>query len=100
MNHQSVPACQTTGHATAHAVSRYRDTQFLPAILTQGLLPGARAHGHLAQHPQTAAVVGQRCRSGVVLTIHALRMYDQGFEFYQEENGFWLTARVPAGFIR
>lgn len=74
--------------------------RFIPSILAQGLLRGSRRHVHLAQDPHRAAVVGQRYGQAVVLTVHALRMHDQGFRFYQDADGNWLTEHVPACFIR
>jgi putative RNA 2'-phosphotransferase len=34
-----------------------------------------------------------------VLKIKALSMHEQGFKFYQAENGVWLTLQVPVAFI-
>ncbi|WP_415831406.1 RNA 2'-phosphotransferase [Cupriavidus plantarum] len=74
--------------------------RFVPSILAQGLLPGTRRHVTLAHDPHRAAVVGHRYGQAVVLTVHALRMHDQGFRFYRDADGNWLTAHVPACFIR
>jgi putative RNA 2'-phosphotransferase len=35
----------------------------------------------------------------VVLRVKALVMHQQGFLFYQAENGVWLTDKVPAEFL-
>ena len=74
-------------------------TRFLDSIRKDGLRPGARQYVHLSQDTQTAAAVGQRYGKPVVLKIKALRMHEQGFTFYQAENGVWLTSTVPALFI-
>ena len=70
-------------------------TRFLESILKEGLKPGERHHVHLSEDVQTATAVGQRYGKPVVLKIEALRMHQQGFKFYQAENGVWLTVQVP-----
>lgn len=71
-------------------------TRFLDSIRKEGLLPGSRKYVHLSQDEQTALTVGQRHGKPVVLKIEALRMHQQGFKFYQAENGVWLVNDVPA----
>jgi putative RNA 2'-phosphotransferase len=48
---------------------------------------------------QTATAVGQRYGKPVVLKVEALRMHQQGFKFFQADNGVWLTNAVPHLFI-
>jgi len=74
-------------------------TRFLESIRAQGLLPGSRHHVHLSEDVQTATSVGQRYGKPVVLTIAAGAMHEQGFKFFQAQNGVWLTASVPSTFI-
>jgi putative RNA 2'-phosphotransferase len=74
-------------------------TRFLDSILAEGLRPGERHHVHLSQDTVTAAAVGQRYGKPVVLKIEALRMHQQGFVFFQADNGVWLTEQVPLAFI-
>ena len=74
-------------------------TRFLASIHKEGLRPGSRQYVHLSQDEDTARMVGQRYGTPVVLKIRALLMYEQGFKFYQAENGVWLTPSVPAAFI-
>lgn len=74
-------------------------TCFLESIQQQGLLPGARHYVHLSEDIQTATAVGQRYGKPVVLKLEALRMHQQGFKFYQAENGVWLTDQVPPKFL-
>ena len=73
-------------------------TQFLKSIHKEGLKPGLRQYVHLSQDEDTAHTVGQRYGKPVVLKIRALLMHEQGFKFYQAENGVWLTLSVPAMF--
>ncbi|WP_256662551.1 MULTISPECIES: RNA 2'-phosphotransferase [unclassified Pseudomonas] len=68
-------------------------TRFLESIREKGLTPGPRHHVHLLQDMQTAITVGQRYGKPVVLKVDALRMHQQGFRFFQAENGVWLTDR-------
>lgn len=74
-------------------------TRFLQSILKEGLKPGERQHVHLSEDVQTATAVGQRYGKPIVLKVEALRMYQQGFKFFQAENGVWLTEKVPAVFF-
>ncbi|MDU9026201.1 RNA 2'-phosphotransferase [Pseudomonas corrugata] len=74
-------------------------TRFLESIWEKGLIPGSRHHVHLSQDMQTAIAVGQRYGKPVVLKVDALRMHQQGFKFFQAENGVWLTDHVPASLI-
>lgn len=74
-------------------------TRFLESIRQQGLIAGSRHHVHLSQDRSTAIAVGQRYGKPVVLKIEALRMYQQGFKFFQAENGVWLTSHAPEKFL-
>ncbi|OLU13995.1 RNA 2'-phosphotransferase [Pseudomonas sp. PA1(2017)] len=75
-------------------------SRFLESIEGQGLIAGARHHVHLSRDMETAQQVGQRYGSPVILEIDALRMHEQGFAFFQADNGVWLTEAVPAEFLR
>ena len=72
---------------------------FLNSIKAQGLIPGSRHHVHLSQDEETAVEVGKRYGKPVVLKIETLRMHQQGFKFFQAENGVWLVEQVPVKFI-
>ncbi|WP_017904044.1 RNA 2'-phosphotransferase [Pseudomonas asplenii] len=74
-------------------------TRFLESIQQKGLIPGSRHHVHLSQEVNTAVAVGQRYGKPVVLEIDALKMHQQGFKFFQADNGVWLTEHVPTSFI-
>ena len=74
-------------------------TRFLGSILAEGLRSGERHHVHLSHDITTATAVGQRYGKPVVLKIEALRMHQQGFKFFQADNGVWLTEQVPMTFI-
>ncbi|PWK30019.1 RNA 2'-phosphotransferase [Pseudomonas sp. OV226] len=74
-------------------------TRFLASIQQQGLVAGSRHHVHLSQDIAAAVAVGQRHGKPAVLKIEALRMHQQGFKFFQAENGVWLTKNVPSDLI-
>jgi len=74
-------------------------TRFIDSIFNQGLLPGNRHYVHLSLDEKTALKVGQRHGKPVVLAIRALLMHENGFFFYQAENGVWLTKNVPVEFV-
>ncbi len=74
-------------------------TRFLPAIEREGLIPGARHHVHLSADRSTAMDVGKRYGTPVLLKVEALRMHQQGFKFFQADNGVWLTDKVPVEFF-
>ena len=81
----------TLFHGTsARAVSQIR---------REGLLPMGRHHVHLSKDVHTATRVGARRGEPVVLTIEAGRMAADGHEFYESDNGVWLVAAVPPGYL-
>ncbi len=70
-------------------------TRFLESILAQGLISAARHHVHLSGDSETAMAVGKRHGKPVVLRVGARLMHQQGYKFYQAENGVWLVSDVP-----
>ena len=74
-------------------------SRFLESIMAEGLKPGQRQYVHLSGDTETATQVGQRYGKPVVLVIDAKAMYQQDMEFFQAENGVWLTDLVPSEFI-
>ncbi|MDR2220542.1 MAG: RNA 2'-phosphotransferase [Methylobacillus sp.] len=74
--------------------------RFLDSIREKGLLPGSRHYVHLSEDEQTAIAVGQRYGKPIVLKVKALLMAEQGFKFYQADNGVWLTGNVSIEFIQ
>ncbi|AXP01987.1 RNA 2'-phosphotransferase [Pseudomonas fluorescens] len=96
------------GHSTANVRLRYTEktppeflyhgtaSRFLNSIWQQGLVAGSRHYVHLSQDMTTAINVGKRYGSPVLLKIKAFHMCQQGFKFYQADNGVWLVNNVPA----
>lgn len=73
--------------------------RFIASIQTHGLLPGRRNHVHLSVDQTTAARVGGRHGSPVVLEVRAGLMHAAGYPFYLSANGIWLTKHVPVEFL-
>lgn len=73
--------------------------EFSSSILQQGLKRGQRQHVHLSETVETALSVGARRGEPVLLTVTAEAAHAQGVEFFQAENGVWLTEFVPAEFV-
>lgn len=74
-------------------------TRFAQSIRENGLLPGSRQHVHLSLNAITATVVGSRHGKPLVLTVRALDMHRDGFEFLLSGNAVWLTSAVPPHYL-
>jgi putative RNA 2'-phosphotransferase len=68
-------------------------------IRLEGLLRMGRHHVHLSKDAETATRVGARRGRPVVLEVHAARMASDGHAFYETDNGVWLVAEVPPGYL-
>lgn len=75
-------------------------TRFLDSIEQQGLRPQNRQYVHLSADHDTAVSVGQRHGKPVVLTIPARQMHQQGHQFFQADNGVWLTKNVECEWLQ
>lgn len=73
--------------------------KFVKSIKEKGLIKGTRQHVHLSTDKETASNVGSRRGKPFILTIKSGNMNQEGFSFYQSENGVWLTDKVSATFI-
>ncbi|MZD04286.1 RNA 2'-phosphotransferase [Streptomyces sp. SID5785] len=74
--------------------------RFLAAIRAEGLRPMARHDVHLSADRETATRVGARRGRPVVLSVDAGAMHRDGHAFRVSANGVWLTAAVPARYLR
>lgn len=73
----------------------------LDSIMADGLRRGSRHHVHLSADTGTARQVGSRHRGPVaVLEVAAATMASDGHVFFVSANGVWLTAHVPAPYLR
>lgn len=68
-------------------------------IKKEGLKRMNRHHVHLSALLDTAISVGGRHGKAIVLEIDSFKMHEDGFKFYQSENGVWLTDSVPSKYI-
>jgi putative RNA 2'-phosphotransferase len=71
----------------------------LDAIWAEGIKSGRRQHVHLSVDPETAIRVGQRHGRPVVLKISTGKMYEDGHQFWQADNGVWLTDYVAPTYL-
>jgi putative RNA 2'-phosphotransferase len=71
----------------------------LDKIFTEGLIPGSRQQVHLSSDAMTAKTVGERHGRATVLLVDAKKMGQEGMEFFQADNGVWLTDHVPPRFL-
>ena len=86
--------------APPHVLYHGTVERFVPAILTGGLRPRSRQYVHLSQDVATAEAVGRRRGAPVVLVVDAAGAHRDGHEFHRASNGVWLTAAVPAAYLR
>lgn len=75
-------------------------TRFVESIHTQGLIAGDRHHVHLSADLVTATKVGQRHGKVIIFKVNTKQMHQNGFKFYQAENGVWLTEHVPVSYLK
>ncbi len=73
--------------------------KYMDGIKLNGLQKMQRLHVHLSKDLETAIKVGSRRGKPIILKIHALKMYEKGYEFYLSKNGVWLCDHVPTEFI-
>lgn len=71
----------------------------LDSIFATGLEPRGRQKVHLSMDIPTALKVGGRHGRPVVLTVAASEMWAAGHQFWQADNGVWLTDRVDPAFL-
>lgn len=73
--------------------------RFIGAIRAEGLRRMKRHHVHLSSDQETAARVGARRGTPIILSIDAGAMSADGLLFYVSSNGVWLTDSVPPRYI-
>ena len=70
--------------------------RFLDSIKQEGLKPMSRQYVHLSRDTETAEKVGTRHGGYLaIIIVHARKMWEDGYKFYQANNGVWLTKAVP-----
>ncbi|WP_103068224.1 RNA 2'-phosphotransferase [Aquimarina sediminis] len=73
--------------------------KFMDAIREKGLLRMSRHQVHLSHERETAIKVGSRRGKPIILTVRSGEMYEKGVEFFQSDNGVWLTDTVLPEYI-
>ncbi|GAA4278663.1 RNA 2'-phosphotransferase [Aquimarina mytili] len=73
--------------------------KFMDAIKEMGLLKMSRHHVHLSEERETATKVGSRRGKPIILIIRSGAMHANGIEFFQSDNGVWLTDNVSPEYI-
>ena len=73
--------------------------KFISNIRKEGLKKRTRHHVHLSAELSTAKSVGSRHGTLVVLIIKTKEMHQAGYDFFQSDNGVWLTDNIPPAFI-
>ncbi len=74
-------------------------TRFFESIRREGITRQSRQQVHLSATVETAAAVGARHGSPVVLPIDAAAMGRDGHAFWLSENGVWLCQEVPWRYV-
>ncbi|MDQ2770786.1 MAG: RNA 2'-phosphotransferase [Bacteroidota bacterium] len=69
-------------------------------IMRDGLQKMARQQVHLSDDLGTARTVGQRHGRLVLFEVAAGKMHRAGHQFYQADNGVWLTDEVPPRYLK
>jgi putative RNA 2'-phosphotransferase len=59
-----------------------------------------RRHVHLSPDAATAAGVGRRHGTPLVLVVDSRKMHREGHVFFLAANGVWLTDHVPPAYLR
>lgn len=85
----SPPACLYHGTAKHSLMS----------IRAQGLRKSGRHHVHLSVEIRTAIGVGARHGAPALLQVDTAGMTAAGHEFFEADNGVWLTDHVPARYL-
>ncbi|WP_022825930.1 RNA 2'-phosphotransferase [Hymenobacter norwichensis] len=69
-------------------------------IAQDGLKKMSRQQVHLSADVPTARTVGSRHGRPVVFEVATRQMQQDGYLFYQADNGVWLTDEVPARYLQ
>lgn len=73
--------------------------RFIDSIMKNGLSKQKRNYLHLSKDIETATSVGSRRGDAVILKIHALEMYNDGYKFLISKNGIYLIDLIPSKYI-
>jgi len=68
-------------------------------IMKSTLISMTRTHVHLSKDIETAWNVGKRHGRPIILQIDAIKMYEDGYKFYESKNGVVLIDEVPSFYM-
>lgn len=74
-------------------------SRFVDNIFKSGIQKMDRHHVHLSKDLETALTVGKRHGKPVIFEVLADQMVNDGFAFYESDNGVWLTGEVPVKYL-
>lgn len=74
-------------------------TRFINNIFNSGLKPMSRQYVHLSKDIETAKKVGSRHGKPAILVVDAVSMINDGFKFYESDNGVVLIKEVPSNYL-
>ena len=74
--------------------------KYVTSIDVQGLIPKSRLYVHLSSDEDTAMKVGQRHGKPIIYIVNSVKMFRDGYKFYQSVNGVWLTKEVPLSYLK
>ncbi|MGK0366454.1 MAG: putative RNA 2'-phosphotransferase [Saprospiraceae bacterium] len=69
-------------------------------IEQSGIKKMNRHQVHLSADIETATIVAVRRGKPLILIVDAHKMHNEGYEFFQSDNGVWLTDFVPTEYIQ
>ncbi|WP_196886275.1 RNA 2'-phosphotransferase [Aureivirga sp. CE67] len=75
-------------------------SKFTNSIYKEGLKKKNRHHVHLSKDIETAKKVGRRHGKLVVFELDTTKMVAENIQFFESENGVWLTDEVPVKFLQ
>lgn len=99
------------GHSTNKRIIKYSSeppdvlyhgtlAKNLTNIFDYGILPMNRQYVHLSIDESAAELVASRRRGeSVTIKVKAQNAFNNGIEFYKEENGIWLAEPIPVAYI-
>lgn len=72
----------------------------LEAVLARGIRSGVRPYVQLRPLSHPTLAIGARRPGTLAIEVDACAMHADGFAFRKTDNDIWLTAHVPANYIR
>lgn len=68
-------------------------------IAEVGLKPRSRNYVHLTSNQEAALETGARHGAPIAIQVKALKMFHEGYKFYNPARNIWLVREVPSRFI-